>query len=141
MPPRALLIRGLPVVALLLACAPAEERNWARMSPAEALAWVEATPHQCSGPEPTPFGARFEPDGAVRFLPGAPEGARWSITPDGAVCVLREGERNAACWGLTRSNYGVAVFLVSPLDRGLAVAEAPIRSTRPDAGRAHCTRA
>lgn len=136
MPPRALLIP-----ALLAACAPAEERSWPRLSPAEALAWVGATPHQCSGPEPTPFAARFEPDGTVRFLPDGPGSARWSITPDGAVCVLRDGERNPACWGLARSNYGVAVFLVTPLDRALSAGEAPLRSTRPDAGRAHCTRA
>jgi hypothetical protein len=133
--------RALALILAGAACAPAEERSWPRMSPAEALTWVEATPHQCSGPEPTPFGARFEPDGAVRFLPGGPAAGSWSITPAGAVCVLMEGERNPACWGLARSNYGVAVFLVSPLDRGLAVAEAPLRSTRPDAGRAHCTRA
>lgn len=133
--------RALAVIVLLAACAPAEERNWPRLSPAEAQTWLMAAPHACSGPEPTPFGRVFEPDGAVRDLPGGPAAGRWSITADGAVCVAREGERSPACWGLAKSNYGMAVFLVTPADRALAAAEAPRRAVRPDAGRAHCTRA
>lgn len=119
------------------ACAPAPERAGPRFGPEQARDWLLAAPHGCSGPLQTPFGARFAPDGTVRDFADGPVAGRWRILTDGAVCVRREDEAER-CYGLTRSQFGVAVFLTEPADRLGAALRAPLAATRPDAGRSQC---